>query len=57
MLPQDVSSEVEKLKLRKIDLTNKMNLTSDFEEKEEMESQIKIIQNQIETLEKFVGKK
>jgi SMC interacting uncharacterized protein involved in chromosome segregation len=52
-----VNAEVENLKLKKLELTNKMNLTSDFEEKEELESQIKILQNQIETLEKFVGKK
>lgn len=52
-----VASEIEKLKARKIDLSNRINLTRDSDEKEELRSQIERIQKQIETLEKFYTRK
>jgi hypothetical protein len=51
MLPQDIDAEVEKLKVRKIELTNRLNFVTDFEEKEEIEKEIESIQKQIDLLE------
>ena len=53
MEKQDVQEEVERLKARKVELVNKMNLLQSFDEKEEMQNEIDRIQKQIETLEKF----
>lgn len=53
MLPEDIEEEIEKLKLRKVELTNKMNLTTDYEEKEEIKQSIDNIQKQIDLLEKL----
>ncbi len=49
----DIEAEIEKLKLKKIELVNRINITSEFEEKEDLQSQVDQIQKQIETLEKF----
>ncbi len=56
MLPKDVDIEIEKLKAKKIGLANKINLTRDFEEKEELQKEVERIQNQIDVLEKFKSK-
>jgi len=56
MQPKDIDSEIEKLKLRKVELTSKMNVTTDFDEKEELKLDIQRIQQQIDTLEKFKKK-
>jgi len=56
MLPKDVDIEIEKLKAKKIGLANKINLTRDFEEKEELQKEVERIQNQIDILEKFKSK-
>jgi hypothetical protein len=56
MLKSDIEEEIERLKIRKIEITNKINLISNFDEKEEMKSEVQRIQKQIETLEKFSTK-
>jgi hypothetical protein len=56
MLPEDVDDEIEKLKARKIELTNKMNMTTSFDEKEELKDEIDRLKGQVEILEKFKGK-
>jgi len=53
MLRTDVEEEIEKLKTKKIEITNKMNLTTNFDEKEELGDELKRIQKQIEILEKL----
>ncbi len=53
MLVEDVEDEIEKLKVRKIELTNKMNMTTSFDDKEEMKADISRIDEQIEILEKL----
>ena len=55
MLPNDIDVEIEKLKLKKMDLTNKMNATTDYEEKETLRQDLQSIQQQISTLEKLKG--
>jgi len=49
----DIDREIEKLKLRKGELTNKLPIIDDFEEKEAIRLDIQRIQQQIDTLEKF----
>lgn len=49
----DIEAEIEKLKMKKIELVNRINITSEFEEKEDLQTQVDQIQKQIETLEKF----
>jgi hypothetical protein len=56
MLPNEVDAEIEKLKAKKIELTSKLNLAEEFEEKEQLESEIAKIQQQIEVLEKLKSK-
>jgi hypothetical protein len=53
MLPKDVDAEIERLKIKKIEIANRINLTSDFEEKEELRREVERIQAQIEILEKL----
>lgn len=56
MFGKDIEVEIEKLKMRKVELTNKLNLVEEFEEKEQIESEIARIQKQIEILERLKGK-
>jgi len=49
----EVQEEIERLRLKKVELANKINFTTDFEEKEELQLQLAKIQKQIETLERF----
>ncbi len=59
MTPEDIdeiSEEIEKLKLKKVELTNKMNMTVSFDEKEDLKQDIARINAQIEILEKFKKK-
>jgi len=56
MLPNELDAEIEKLKAKKIELTTKLNLAEEFEEKEQLESEIAKIQQQIEILEKLKSK-
>lgn len=53
MLPEDIEGEIERLKLKKVELINKLNITDDYDEKEEIRADVERIQNQIDTLEKF----
>lgn len=53
ILPEDIEGEIEKLKLKKVELTNKLNITDDYDEKEDLRADIERIQNQIDILEKF----
>ena len=55
MLPGDIDEEIENLKLKKVEITNRMNLTTDYDEKEEMKETVDKIQRQIEILEKLKG--
>lgn len=56
MQPEEVEKEIEKLKVKKLELMTKANLTNDFNEKETFEKEIVGINNQIETLEKLKKK-
>ncbi len=51
----EIEMEIEKLKMRKVDLTNSMNITTDYEEKETIKEAIGEIQRQISILEKMKG--
>ncbi|MFH0711227.1 MAG: hypothetical protein V1944_01480 [Candidatus Aenigmatarchaeota archaeon] len=53
MLNEDVEREIEKLKLKKVEITNRLNLTDDFELHDELERQTATINDQIRTLEKL----
>lgn len=53
---KDIDAEIGKLKSKKLELTNKLNITNDFEEKEEIRLDIQRIQQQIDTLEKYKRK-
>lgn len=50
---EDIEDEIERLKARKIELTNKMNMTTSFDDKEELKQDIGRLTAQIEILEKF----
>jgi hypothetical protein len=53
MLKPDVEEEIERLKMRKIEITNRVNLASNFDDKEDLKEEIKRIQKQIDILEKL----
>jgi len=53
---EDVEEEIEKLKVRKIELTNRMNMTTAFDDKEDLKQDISRITAQIDILEKFKKK-
>lgn len=48
-----IASEIEKLKVRRMEATNKMNLAISFDDKEDYRAEIARINEQIEVLEKF----
>jgi hypothetical protein len=50
---EDIEEEIEKLKARKIELTNSMNMTTSFDDKEELRQDINRITSQVELLEKL----
>jgi hypothetical protein len=54
--PKDVEEEIEKLKMMKVEIANKMNLTTDYDEREEMRENMERLQGQIEILEKVKSK-
>lgn len=56
MRQEDIEAEIEKLKSRKIELTNKMNMTTSFDDKEELKQDIGRITAQIQLLEKLKAK-
>jgi len=53
MLTEDVEAEIDKLKVRRLEMTNRMNMTTSFDDKEEMKEDINRIARQIEILEKL----
>lgn len=53
MMKEDIDREIEKMKMRKVELVSKLNLINNFDEKEELQNEIEIIQKQIDVLEKF----
>ncbi|MEM5834537.1 MAG: hypothetical protein QXQ69_01650 [Candidatus Aenigmatarchaeota archaeon] len=53
MLVEDVEREVERLKIKKKELTTKLGLTKDSTLKEEIKNEIKRIDDQINVLEKL----
>lgn len=59
MDPEDrdeVEDEIEALRLKKVELTNRMNMAISFDEKEEYQQDISRISSQIDILEKFLKK-
>ena len=53
MIKEDIDSEIEKLKGKKVELVSKLNLINNFDEKEDLQNEIEIIQKQIDVLEKL----
>jgi hypothetical protein len=56
MMPQDVEREIERLKVKKTELATKINMTTDFNEREKLEEELSIISSQMKTLEKLKSK-
>ena len=56
MRTDDLDSEIEKLKARRVELSGKVNITRDADEKEDLRQEMSRLQRQIETLEKFYRK-
>ena len=56
MMPEDIEAEIEKLKSKKVELTNKMNMVTSFDDKEDLKQDIGRITAQIQLLEKLKGK-
>jgi len=50
---EEIELEIERLKSKKVELVSKLNLTSDFEEKEDLQEQLERIEKQIAMLERF----
>jgi len=53
MMRNDVNEEIDRLKARKIELSNKMNMVTSFDEKDELKEEIERLNAQIAMLEKF----
>lgn len=53
MLPEDAEKEIERLKIRKKELTTKLSLIKDSAQKETIKNEIKRIDEQINVLEKL----
>ena len=53
MMGDDVNEEVDRLKARKVELSNRMNMTTSFDEKDELKEEIGRLNSQISTLEKL----
>lgn len=52
----DIDEEIEKLRARKVEIVNRINMTNDFDEREDLRMQIARIQQQIDALERFKRK-
>jgi|YelNatPaOPRAMG01_1025707.scaffolds.fasta_scaffold39645_2 hypothetical protein len=50
---EEIELEIERLKSKKVELVSKLNLASDFEEKEDLQEQLERIEKQIAMLERF----
>lgn len=53
---EDIEEEIEKLKVRMLELSNRMNMTTSFDDKEDLKQDIGRIKSQIELLEKMKKK-
>lgn len=53
MIVEDVDEEIDRLKARKVALSNRMNMTTSFDEKDELKEEIDRLNAQIATLEKM----
>jgi len=53
MMRSDVNEEIDRLKARKIELSNRVNMTTSFDEKDELKEDIGRLNAQISTLEKL----
>ena len=53
MEKSELEDEIGRLKARKMEIINKVNLVTSFDEKEDMQNEVNRIQKQIDTLEKF----
>jgi len=53
MMRNDVNEEIDRLKARKVELSNKMNMVTSFDEKDELKEEIGRLNAQIATLEKL----
>ena len=53
MMNEDVNGEVDRLKARKVELSNRMNMTTSFDDKEDIKEEIGRLNAQIAMLEKF----
>lgn len=49
----EIEEEIERLKMKKVEIVSKINLANSFDEKEEHAKDLEIIQKQIEVLEKL----
>ncbi len=56
MIINNVDDEIDKLKVKKIELTNRMNTIIGFDDKELLKQEIGRIDNQISILEKYKKK-
>jgi hypothetical protein len=52
-LEPELKEEIEKLKMKIVELTNKVNMTISFDEKEEYQKEIELVKKQIVVLEKL----
>ena len=49
----DIEDEIERLKMKKVEITHKINMTEYVDEKEEYMEGLELIQRQIDILEKL----
>jgi len=54
MMNEDVQAELEKLRLKRVDIANRLNVIDGFEEKEDLRRGLEQIQKQIKLLESLV---
>lgn len=52
-MSSEIEDEIDKLRAKKVEIVNKINLTSSFDEKEEYTRELEILQKQIDVLEKL----
>lgn len=53
MQNEDVEREIQRLKSKKVEISNKMNLIDDFEQHDTLERELARINDQIRTIEKL----
>lgn len=49
----DIDNEIERLKMKKVEITHKLNMSEFVDEKEEYTKELETIQRQIEILERM----